>query len=130
MKFVKKIAIISLCWVCRSFFLYSFSHYSVTRELLLCFCLLFFRKSGAKDKKGDLSQLILESNHLFQDYTYKKVTPCDVCSQILRGNGHIFILVTIDAVFYENHSICLMYRISLLLFRPSLNAIKCICTHN
>ncbi|KAJ8954299.1 hypothetical protein NQ318_005883, partial [Aromia moschata] len=24
--------------------------------------------------------------HNFQEYTYKKITPCDVCSQILRGH--------------------------------------------
>ena len=28
---------------------------------------------------------ILENSHVFQEYTYKKITPCDVCSQILRG---------------------------------------------
>ncbi len=25
------------------------------------------------------------ANHIFQEYTYKKITPCDICSQILRG---------------------------------------------
>ena len=29
---------------------------------------------------------ILENSHVFQEYTYKKITPCDVCSQILRGS--------------------------------------------
>jgi len=29
---------------------------------------------------------ILENSHVFQEYTYKKITPCDVCSQILRGH--------------------------------------------
>lgn len=24
-------------------------------------------------------------NHNLQEYTYKKITPCDVCSQVLRG---------------------------------------------
>ena len=23
--------------------------------------------------------------HNFQEYTYKKITPCDICSQVLRG---------------------------------------------
>jgi len=27
-----------------------------------------------------------ENAHIFQEYTYKKITPCDVCSQILRGH--------------------------------------------
>ncbi|RZF34440.1 hypothetical protein LSTR_LSTR012191, partial [Laodelphax striatellus] len=26
------------------------------------------------------------SAHQFQEYTYKKITPCDVCSQVLRGH--------------------------------------------
>jgi len=26
-----------------------------------------------------------EGAHVFQEYTYKKITPCDICSQILRG---------------------------------------------
>ena len=26
-----------------------------------------------------------ENTHIFQEYTYKKITPCDICSQILRG---------------------------------------------
>lgn len=30
---------------------------------------------------------ILENSHVFQEYTYKKITPCDVCSQILRGHA-------------------------------------------
>jgi len=30
---------------------------------------------------------ILENSHIFQEYTYKKITPCDVCSQILRGHS-------------------------------------------
>lgn len=32
-------------------------------------------------------------NHNLQEYTYKKITPCDVCSQVLRGmyrtNGYL-----------------------------------------
>jgi len=30
---------------------------------------------------------IIENSHIFQEYTYKKITPCDVCSQILRGHS-------------------------------------------
>lgn len=26
-----------------------------------------------------------DSEHNLQEYTYKKITPCDVCSQVLRG---------------------------------------------
>ena len=28
---------------------------------------------------------MIENAHIFQEYTYKKITPCDICSQILRG---------------------------------------------
>ena len=28
---------------------------------------------------------VVDATHLFQEYTYKKITPCDICSQILRG---------------------------------------------
>jgi len=28
---------------------------------------------------------VLSNSHQFQEYTYKKITPCDVCSQVLRG---------------------------------------------
>jgi hypothetical protein len=31
-------------------------------------------------------------NHIFQEYTYKKITPCDICSQILRGKISILML--------------------------------------
>ncbi|CAB4067314.1 unnamed protein product [Lepeophtheirus salmonis] len=47
---------------------------------------------GMKNKWKDkelatlLLRLFLETNHIFQEYTYKKITPCDVCSQILRGH--------------------------------------------
>ncbi|KAF0764652.1 Uncharacterized protein FWK35_00018898, partial [Aphis craccivora] len=27
-----------------------------------------------------------ETAHQFQEYTYKKITPCDFCSQVLRGH--------------------------------------------
>lgn len=30
--------------------------------------------------------------HNFQEYTYKKITPCDVCSQVLRGKTVLFII--------------------------------------
>ena len=26
-----------------------------------------------------------DDSHNLQEYTYKKITPCDVCSQVLRG---------------------------------------------
>ncbi|XP_040569919.1 uncharacterized protein Stacl isoform X5 [Lepeophtheirus salmonis] len=40
-----------------------------------------------RQRTGNTSaQALLETNHIFQEYTYKKITPCDVCSQILRGH--------------------------------------------
>ena len=29
---------------------------------------------------------ILETSHQFKEYTYKNITSCDVCSQIMKGN--------------------------------------------
>lgn len=41
-------------------------------------------------KNGNASpQVRIDSEHNLQEYTYKKITPCDVCSQVLRGE-HIF----------------------------------------
>ena len=43
--------------------------------------------SGKQEKQvPDLSPMLLESRHIFQENTYRKITPCDVCSQILRGS--------------------------------------------
>lgn len=54
------------------------SHYSfIIYDYFLC------RKNGSAATrellKGD------PDAHNFQEYTYKKITPCDVCSQVLRG---------------------------------------------
>ncbi|CAH2267721.1 jg4329 [Pararge aegeria aegeria] len=38
------------------------------------------RNGAARDLRGD------SDAHNFQEYTYKKITPCDVCSQVLRGH--------------------------------------------
>lgn len=35
--------------------------------------------AGATVRIGD------DDSHNLQEYTYKKITPCDVCSQVLRG---------------------------------------------
>lgn len=42
-----------------------------------------FRRNGPSAVAGK----IFENNehHNLQEYTYKKITPCDVCSQVLRG---------------------------------------------
>jgi len=42
-------------------------------------------KNGGPAAGGNPAQII-ENSHVFQEYTYKKITPCDVCSQILRGH--------------------------------------------
>ncbi|KAF2880558.1 hypothetical protein ILUMI_25611, partial [Ignelater luminosus] len=46
--------------------------------------LKFFRKNGSAATR-DLPRTDPDA-HNFQEYTYKKITPCDVCSQILRGH--------------------------------------------
>lgn len=30
---------------------------------------------------------LYDGQHIFQEYTYKKITPCDVCREILRGHS-------------------------------------------
>lgn len=44
------------------------------------------RKNGAAtnaqlQRMGDITT----DNHNLQEYTYKKITPCDICGQVLRG---------------------------------------------
>ncbi|XP_033611428.1 uncharacterized protein LOC111874632 isoform X2 [Cryptotermes secundus] len=44
-------------------------------------------KKNGKDREGAFPPGSLEAAaHTFQEYTYKKITPCDVCSQVLRGH--------------------------------------------
>jgi len=42
-----------------------------------------YRKTG-RDGNPQFSANT-ETAHQFQEYTYKKITPCDFCSQVLRG---------------------------------------------
>lgn len=44
---------------------------------------LYFRKN---DQSNNGRRVFDGENHNLQEYTYKKITPCDVCSQVLRGN--------------------------------------------
>lgn len=46
----------------------------------------FGRKNGAAGGR-DVVRAGESDVHNFQEYTYKKITPCDVCSQVLRGNS-------------------------------------------
>ncbi|CAF4897751.1 unnamed protein product [Pieris macdunnoughi] len=41
------------------------------------------RRNGAS---RDAMRGVDSEAHNFQEYTYKKITPCDVCSQVLRGH--------------------------------------------
>ncbi|XP_014363595.2 uncharacterized protein LOC106714961 isoform X2 [Papilio machaon] len=46
---------------------------------------------GPQDKRNGAARDAMRSGaeseaHNFQEYTYKKITPCDVCSQVLRGH--------------------------------------------
>ncbi|XP_041976310.1 uncharacterized protein LOC121731058 isoform X1 [Aricia agestis] len=45
---------------------------------------------GPPDKRNGAARDAMRSGetdaHNFQEYTYKKITPCDVCSQVLRGH--------------------------------------------
>lgn len=42
-------------------------------------------KQGSNSKHG--VPPILAHNHIFHENTYKKMTPCDVCSEVLRGHS-------------------------------------------
>lgn len=50
--------------------------------MYMCVC----RKTG-RDGNPQFSANT-ETAHQFQEYTYKKITPCDFCSQVLRGKSH------------------------------------------
>nr|XP_053639945.1 SH3 and cysteine-rich domain-containing protein 3-like isoform X5 [Cherax quadricarinatus] len=43
-------------------------------------------KKNAREKEKDAAAMF-ETAHIFQEYTYKKITACDVCHQILRGHS-------------------------------------------
>ena len=54
----------------------------------------FYYRAEFEDKKvfkiqrrdeTNLKLHFTEVQHVFQEYTYKKITPCDVCREILRG---------------------------------------------
>ena len=50
---------------------------------------IFHFDSRKNDQSNNARRPIENSeNHNLQEYTYKKITPCDVCSQVLRGNQH------------------------------------------
>uniref|UniRef100_A0A336K301 CSON012985 protein n=1 Tax=Culicoides sonorensis TaxID=179676 RepID=A0A336K301_CULSO len=48
---------------------------------------LSMRKNGTATGNSQMSRMgDTTDNHNLQEYTYKKITPCDVCSQVLRGH--------------------------------------------
>nr|NP_611036.2 Stac-like, isoform N [Drosophila melanogaster]AAF58137.2 Stac-like, isoform N [Drosophila melanogaster] len=44
------------------------------------------RRNGASSTASEPLRPNLDGSHHLQEYTYKKITACDVCSQILRGH--------------------------------------------
>jgi len=42
---------------------------------------------GGKAPKAVEPPPVLETNHQFAEYTFKNITSCDVCSQIMKGNS-------------------------------------------
>lgn len=61
----------------------SFLFSSISRALCL------FRRNGPSAASGRVYE---NEHHNLQEYTYKKITPCDVCSQVLRGEQSISLL--------------------------------------
>ncbi|XP_047736851.1 uncharacterized protein LOC108666868, partial [Hyalella azteca] len=43
------------------------------------------RRGGGRT--GEMSPPIFDNSHYFQEYTYKKISACDVCHQILKGHS-------------------------------------------
>lgn len=43
-------------------------------------------KKNAREKEKEAAAMF-DTAHIFQEYTYKKITACDVCHQILRGHS-------------------------------------------
>ncbi|CAG0918265.1 unnamed protein product [Notodromas monacha] len=54
-----------------------------SRFVAVVSAVMAIRKGGSKDRD---SASLLNINHIFQEYTYKKITACDVCQEILRGH--------------------------------------------
>ncbi|KAH8407449.1 hypothetical protein KR222_001353, partial [Zaprionus bogoriensis] len=44
------------------------------------------RRNGASNAPSESLRPNVDGSHHLQEYTYKKITACDVCSQILRGH--------------------------------------------
>lgn len=63
-----------------------------TFSIILLFVYVY-RKNG-RDGNPQFSANT-ETAHQFQEYTYKKITPCDFCSQVLRGKSILY------PIFYD-----------------------------
>lgn len=51
-----------------------------------CIFMLFNARTHRRNGPSAASGRVYENeHHNLQEYTYKKITPCDVCSQVLRG---------------------------------------------
>lgn len=57
----------------------------------------------SKNGNGEGTPPVIENAHIFQEYTYKKITPCDICSQILRGKVKIVVELTPNNQFFPCH---------------------------
>lgn len=55
---------------------------SLPKPLLFVVVVGICRKNGGA---GATVRIGDDDSHNLQEYTYKKITPCDVCSQVLRG---------------------------------------------
>lgn len=64
-----------------------FSSESVSHSSRDMTSLLFGIYCRKNDQSSNGRRVFDGENHNLQEYTYKKITPCDVCSQVLRGNS-------------------------------------------
>lgn len=97
-KYVQSVSLIDINTDCRNF---HFKPYSILNPFLamICSCsrcnshlertkinkFVVYRKNGGKDFSRSNAEHGNTDSHNFLEYTYKKITPCDICSQVLRG---------------------------------------------
>lgn len=67
----------------------------IRHECLISITLLLSSHPARKNGNASAgSQVRIDSEHNLQEYTYKKITPCDVCSQVLRGECRVDLVMS------------------------------------
>lgn len=91
----------------------------------LSFLLFHKRVMYRKNGNANINPTIrTDSEHNLQEYTYKKITPCDVCSQVLRGKcvcfSFIFFLSPLLHITHQQLKIVFVFLSdSLIIFQTN-----------